>query len=281
MSHVVDLLADGHSILLTHGNGPIVGNILIRNEAARDQIPPMPLDVCGADSQGGIGYMVQQTLQNLLMERGLKRSVATVITQVVVDDKDPAFKNPTKPIGPFYDEEHAKRLQIQKGWAMVQDSGRGWRRAVPSPKPQEVVEIDSIRSLLDSGEVVVAAGGGGIPVIRTEEGLLKGVEAVIDKDRATEVLALSLAVDGIVVVTGVDQVSLNYGTDKQRDVSEMTVSEARRYLEEGHFPSGSMGPKIESAIAFLEGGGKFLVVTSPRCMRDALAGKGGTRITPD
>jgi carbamate kinase len=280
MSHVADLLADGHRILLTHGNGPIVGNILIRNEAARDQIPPMPLDVCGADSQGGIGYMIQQTLQNLLKSRGIPLAAATVVTQVVVDGADRAFANPTKPIGPFYKEETARRLQTEKGWTMAPDSGRGWRRVVPSPRPLEVVEIDAIRSLLEAGHVVVAAGGGGIPVVRKENGELKGVEAVIDKDRATGILALSVGVEGIIVVTGVDRVSLNYGTDRQEGISEMTSTDARRHLEDGQFPPGSMGPKIESAIEFLEGGGRFVVITSPSRMRDAMAGKDGTRILP-
>ncbi|MBD3334716.1 MAG: carbamate kinase [Candidatus Eisenbacteria bacterium] len=278
MEHVVNFLADGRRILLTHGNGPIVGNILIRNEAARDQVPPMPLDVCGADSQGGIGYMIQQTLQNLLRQRDIPIPVVTLVTQVVVDHADAAFDNPTKPIGPFFSGREAQRLREEKGWHMEQDSGRGWRRLVPSPRPLEIVELEAIRMQFEAGSVVVTVGGGGIPVVRDPGGNLAGVEAVIDKDRATMVLARSLRVDGIVIVTAVDQVALHYGTDRQQEIGRMTVSEARGYLSEGHFPPGSMGPKIEGAIDFLEAGGKAVLITSPRCIRAALDGKAGTRV---
>jgi carbamate kinase len=279
LEHVVELLDNGHRILITHGNGPIVGNILIRNEAARDQVPPMPLDVCGADSQGGIGYMIQQCLQNLLLEAGLQIPVATVVTQVVVDREDPAFLNPTKPIGPFYTQGDAERFRLEKGWSIVQDSGRGWRRVVPSPRPLEIVEIEFIRSLIDEGHVVIAAGGGGIPVVRKEGGRLEGVEAVIDKDRASMVLARSLGVPQIIAVTGVERVAINYGKENQRDLDRMTLDEARRCMEEGHFPPGSMGPKIEAAMDFLESGGDVVVICSPTQIENALSGKAGTRIT--
>jgi carbamate kinase len=209
----------------------------------------------------------------------MKIPVATVVTQVVVDGDDPGFQEPTKPIGPFYSREEAERLRLEKGWRMVQDSGRGWRRVVPSPKPLEIVELGCIRTLFEAREVVIAAGGGGIPVVRDAQGILKGVEAVIDKDRATTVLANSLGVEGIVMVTAVDRVALHFGTPQQKELETMTVSEARRYLREGHFPPGSMGPKIEAAIGFLEGSGKAVVITSPACMRGALAGSDGTLIT--
>lgn len=279
MEHVVELLAQGHRILITHGNGPIVGNILIRNEAARDQIPPMPLDVCGADSQGGIGYMIQQILQNLLAASGLDVPVATVVTQVVVDRDDHAFQNPTKPIGPFYTQRVAERFRLEKGWSVVQDSGRGWRRVVPSPHPREIVEIEFIRTLVDKGHVVIAAGGGGIPVVRDEQGRLRGVEAVIDKDLASTVLARSLGVRQIIAVTGVSRVAINFGKDDQRDLETMTLAEAEQYMKEGHFPPGSMGPKIEAAMDFLRSGGEAVVITSPSEIEEAFSGKAGTRIT--
>jgi carbamate kinase len=278
MEQVADLLAGGHRVLITHGNGPIVGNILIRNEAARDQIPPMPLDVCGADSQGGIGYMIQQTLQNVLAERGLEVPVATVVTQVVVAAHDPAFEHPTKPIGPFYAQKRAEKLRVEKGWTVAQDSGRGWRRVVPSPKPVEIVEIDFIRTLFDAGSVVIAVGGGGIPVVRSSGGTFEGVEAVVDKDRAAVVLARSLGVPEVVTVTGVDRIALNFGKKDQKDLETMTVTEARRYLKQGHFPPGSMGPKIEAAIEFLEAEGEVVIVGSPEKLKDALEGRSGTRI---
>ncbi|MBU1699298.1 MAG: carbamate kinase [Candidatus Eisenbacteria bacterium] len=281
MEHVVELIADGHRVLLTHGNGPIVGNILIRNEAAREIVPPMPLDICGADSQGGIGYMIQQTLRNLMVERGIEKPLGTVVTQVVVDIDDPAFQNPTKPIGPFYSQDEAKRLSLEKGWRLVQDSGRGWRRVVPSPRPLEIVELDFIKSLYSHGNTVIAAGGGGIPVVRESSGNLRGVEAVIDKDRATTVLANALGADGIVIVTAVGKVSLNFGTEHQQDLDVISMGQAIEYLSEGHFPAGSMGPKMESAIDFLKSGGKFVLITSPGRLREALRGEDGTRITRD
>jgi len=278
MRHVVDLVRS-HRVAITHGNGPIVGNILIRNEAARDKIPPMPLDVCGADSQGGLGYMIQQTLQNLLSEQGLSQEVATVITQVVVDRDDPRFVNPSKPIGPFYDEHEAEVLASTKGWRMVQDAGRGWRRVVPSPLPKRIVEIATVRALFEQGHVVIAAGGGGIPVVEREDGSLGGVEAVIDKDLASVVLAHALGAETLLNITAVDSVQLDFGTPAQRRIPRMTIQEAMRLLGEGQFPPGSMGPKIEAAIWFLKGGGREVCITSPAGLHDAWKGKGGTWIT--
>lgn len=277
MEHVADLLQAGARVIITHGNGPIVGNILIRNERARDRIPPMPLDVCGADSQGGIGYMVQQALQNILRARRIPRQVATVVTQVVVALDDPAFARPTKPIGPFYSEDEARRLHLEKGWPMMEDAGRGMRRVVPSPLPRRIVEESVIRSLFEAGHVVIAAGGGGIPVAE-ENGRLRGVEAVIDKDLASVVLALAVRVDTVINVTATDQVSLDFGKPTQRPLAVMTVDEARRHLADGQFPEGSMGPKIRAAVQFLESGGREVIITSPPLVREAFEGRAGTRI---
>lgn len=277
MVHVADLLEQGVRVIVTHGNGPIVGNILIRNELARDRIPPMPLDVCGADSQGEIGYMIQQSLQNILRERRIPRLAATIVTQVVVDAGDPAFERPTKPIGPFYTAQEARQLTRDKGWRLVEDSGRGMRRVVPSPIPLRVVEESAIRTLFEAGHVVIAAGGGGIPVIE-KEGRLYGVEAVIDKDLASVVLALAVQVDTLINVTAVDQVALDFGKPTQRPLSVLTVADARRYLDAGQFPEGSMGPKIAAAIQFLEAGGREVIITSPSRIRDSLNGRAGTRV---
>lgn len=279
MAQVVDLIRRTR-VVITHGNGPVVGNILIRNEAARAQVPAMPLDVCGADSQGGLGYMIQQTLQNLLRESGLRHPVATVISQVVVDADDPRFKHPTKPIGPFYAEAEAREMESQKGWRMVADSGRGWRRVVPSPMPRRIVEMPAIRSLFDAGHVVIAVGGGGIPVVEEADGSLRGVEAVIDKDLASVVLALELNAETLVIVTAVDQVAVDFGKPTQRWIDRMNLKEAIRHLNEGQFPPGSMGPKIEAAVWFLKAGGKEVCITSPSRIADALEGTAGTWITP-
>jgi carbamate kinase len=279
MEPVAALIRDGVRVVLSHGNGPIVGNILIRNEAARDQIPPMPLDVCGADSQGGIGYMMQQSLQNELKRLGISDvPVATVVTQIVVDEKDPAFRRPTKPIGPFYTQERARLLAREKGWTVVEDAGRGYRRVVPSPRPLEVIEIAAIRQVVESGGIVIAAGGGGIPVSRQWDGSLHGVEAVIDKDLAGSLLARLLGCEQLVIITAVDRVALHYGTPEQRDLDEAAPDELARWMEEGHFPAGSMRPKIQSAIEFVQGGGREAVITSPELLLEALAGRAGTRI---
>ncbi len=278
MQPIAELIRDGVQVVLSHGNGPIVGNILIRNEAAREQIPPMPLDVCGADSQGGIGYMMQQSLQNELRRLGAERPVTTVVTQIVVDERDPAFRRPTKPIGPFYTQERARLLAKEKGWTIVEDAGRGYRRVVPSPRPLEVIEIAAIRTLVEDGMTVIAAGGGGIPVSRQWDGALHGVEAVIDKDLASSLLARLLGCETLVIITGVERVSVNFRKPDQRDLGEATLEEMERYQREGHFPAGNMGPKVEAAIEFLRGGGAEVIITAPERTREALEGKTGTRI---
>jgi len=278
MKPIAELIREGVQVVLSHGNGPIVGNILIRNEAARDQIPPMPLDVCGADSQGGIGYMMQQSLQNELMSAGEDRAVVTVVTQVVVDERDPAFRRPTKPIGPFYSHERARLLAKEKGWTVVEDAGRGYRRVVASPRPLEVVEIGAIRRLVSGGAIVIAAGGGGIPVTRQWDGSYHGVEAVIDKDLASSLLARLLGCEMLCIITGVERVAIHFGKPEQRDLERATAEELSRYAAEGHFSAGSMGPKVQAAIEFVRGGGREVVITSPAKLREALDGKAGTRV---
>jgi len=281
MEPIARLVKEGVTVVLSHGNGPIVGNILIRNEAVRDQIPPMPLDVCGADSEGGIGYMMQQALQNELHRLNLDRPVVTLVTQVVVDERDPAFRRPTKPIGPFYTQDRARTLAKEKGWTVVEDAGRGYRRVVPSPKPLEIVEIGAIRKLVDAGMIVIAAGGGGIPVSRQWDGALHGVEAVIDKDLASSLLGRVLGVETLVIVTGVERVALHFGKPEQRDLGTARASELERWLGEGHFPPGSMAPKIQASIEFVRCGGSSVVITSPEKVREALEGRAGTKILPD
>jgi len=278
MAHVAGLLGQGYRIVITHGNGPIVGNIVIRNEAARNTIPPMPLYICDADSEGGIGFMLQQTLYNQF-QKVRKASVVTVVTQVVVDRGDPAFSNPTKPIGPFYSEEEAGTLEREKGWVMVEDSHRGWRRVVPSPRPLRVVEADVIRMLADSGVVVIAAGGGGVPVVESPGGDLEGVDAVIDKDLATSCLAREIGAELFINLTTIDRVYINFGKPGQEGLDRLTMAEARRYLAQGEFAPGSMGPKIEAAIEFLEQGlGKEVFITTPELIEEAMEGRAGTKI---
>ncbi len=274
---IARLSAAGKNIIVTHGNGPVVGNIVIRNEAARNSIPPMPLYICDADSEGGIGFMIQQTLYNwLLKSRGMKEVVA-VVTQVVVDRLDPAFKNPSKPIGPFYTLDEARALEA-RGWAMVEDSHRGYRRVVPSPRPRRVVESAVIRRLAESGVIVIAAGGGGVPVCENGDGALKGVDAVIDKDLATSLLARETGAERFINLTQIDMVYLDFGKSGRRGLKKMNVRDARRYLEAGEFPPGSMGPKIEAAIEFIECGGKEVIITSPETIESAMRGEGGTRL---
>ncbi len=280
MAQVVELLRAGERVVLTHGNGPIVGNIVIRNEAAADIIPPTPLYICGADSQGGIGYMAQQVLHNLLREAAIEREVVTLITQMVVDAHDPGFQTPSKPIGPFYTEEEARTLHRERGWNLIEDCGRGWRRVVPSPQPLRIVEVAAIRALVAAGQVVIAAGGGGVPVVETAPGIYTGVEAVIDKDLASVVLAEAVGAQRLVIVTSVDRVAIHFRQPEQRDLERMTLAEAQRYLDEGHFPPGSMGPKIRGAIRFLQGGGQEVLITSPGKLQEAFAGHAGTRIVP-
>lgn len=277
--HVAEMIKQGWRVVITHGNGPQVGFILLRSELASNVLHTVPLDSCGADTQGALGYMIQQLLGNRLRRMGDDTSVVTVVTQVVVDLNDPAFRNPTKPIGPFYDEQRARLYEQEQSWVIVEDAGRGWRRVVPSPIPREIVEQDAIRDLLESGFVVVGVGGGGIPVVRDEQGDLHGVEAVIDKDYASSLLAAGLEADLFLISTSVEQVCLNYGGPGETPLDHMTVAQAKEYLEQGHFPPGSMGPKIQAVIEFLERGGKEALITSPENLAKALRGETGTRIT--
>lgn len=282
IAHAVDSIAElamaGYRVLITHGNGPQVGNLLIKNELAKHVVPPMPLDVCVANTQGSLGYGIQQQLRNVLLEKGCQKEVVTFVTQVVVDPHDPAFIHPTKPVGPFYTTEEARELEKSKGYRMVEDSGRGWRRVVPSPRPVEIVERRAIRKALDDGLIVIAAGGGGIPVIRDEKGRLTGVEGVIDKDLAAARLAIDIQADVLLVLTSVKKVAINFGRPGQRELDLMTLEEAKRYLAEGHFPPGSMGPKVEAAIAFLEQGGQRAIIGLLEEAREALQGQAGTTI---
>jgi carbamate kinase len=280
MDQVAKLAAAGHRIVLTHGNGPVVGNIILRGDAgmAIHGIPPMPMFVCGADSQGGLGFMLQQALQNALRTHGVAKPVAAVVTQVLVDPADPAFAHPTKPIGPFYAEDEAATLRGETGWTIVEDAGRGWRRVVPSPRPVEIIEWEAIRALNEAGVLTIAAGGGGVPVMRGEDGLLRGVDAVIDKDRASALLAGLIGADVLVIVTQVDRVYAGFGTADQQPLAVLEAERARAMLDAGEFPAGSMGPKIEAALTFLAGGGREVVITSPERILAAITGREGTRI---
>ncbi|HVH31952.1 MAG TPA: carbamate kinase [bacterium] len=278
-AHIAGMLASGWEVVLTHGNGPQVGYNLLRSELAAASAPPLPLDVLGAQTQGSIGYLFQQVLGNELRRRSIRKRVVTVVTQTVVDAHDPAFQRPTKPIGLFYAKEEAVRLQAERAWQMVEDAGRGWRRVVPSPLPAEIVERLVVKGLVHQAIVVIACGGGGIPVVRSPSGDLTGVEAVIDKDLASALLAQSIGADLLLISTAVERVALHYGKPHQKDLAAMTVDEAKRYLSEGHFAPGSMGPKIRAALQFVEAGGHEAVITSPERIERALAGETGTRIT--
>ena len=279
--HIAGMIEKGWDVVITHGNGPQVGFILLRSEIAGDVLHTVPLDSCGADTQGAIGYMIQQSLYNEFKKRNIDKKATTVVTQVVVDKDDIAFKKPTKPIGPFYDEKKAKEYSENRKWSIMEDAGRGWRRVVPSPIPLEIVERDAIKSLIDKGFVVIAVGGGGIPVVIDENGDLYGVEAVIDKDYASGLLATSINADLLLISTAVEKVSLNFGKPDQKDLDTVTLSEAQRYYNEGHFPPGSMGPKIKSVIDFLKKGGKEAIITTPECIELALEGRMGTKIIKD
>ncbi len=268
-------LARKYRLVIVSGSGPQIGNLLLQNEAAKKKVPPSPLDVLDAEIEGELGYLLQQTLEN---ETHLKGKVITIVTQVLVDTKDPAFNRPTKPIGPFYTEEQAKKLRKEKKWIIINDAGHGFRRVVASPQPKEIIEANIIKDLLNEKTIVIAAGGGGIPVIK-KNGRLQGVEAVIDKDRASNRLAQEIHADLLLILTGVKKVCLNYGKPNQQELSRITVAEARRYLKEGQFPEGSMGPKIEAAIDFVAKTGKEALITCPSCIESALEGKEGTLIT--
>ncbi len=281
--HIADMIEAGWDVAIGHGNGPQVGFILRRSEIAAkvEGMHEVPLDVCGADSQGAIGYALQQTLQNELYKRGIKKPVATVVTQVLVDKDDPAFKNPTKPIGSFMDEAEAKRREKEMDWAVVEDAGRGWRRVVASPLPKEVVELESVQTLINAGTVVITVGGGGIPVIDKGKGEYAGTAAVIDKDYASSLLARLIKADLLIISTAVEKVALNFGKPEQKWIDRMTLAEAKKYLAEGtHFAKGSMAPKIQAIIWFLEGGGKQALITDPQNIGRALKGETGTWIVP-
>ncbi len=274
--YVAELIKMGFNLVITHGNGPQVGAQLIRSELGSSQVYSMPLDVCVASTQGEIGYILQSSIQKSLREKGIKNPVLTVITQVVVSEDDPAFKKPTKPVGPFYTREEAEQKK-KLGWEIIEDAGRGYRRVVPSPKPIDIVEKEAIKECLNNGIIVIAVGGGGIPVIK-KDGEYIGVEAVIDKDRASAVLAKYLEVDYFIISTDSDKVYLNYKKPNQKALDVITVDEAKKFYEEGHFPPGSMGPKIEAVIDFIENGGKCAIITSPENLTEAVNGKAGTRI---
>jgi carbamate kinase len=270
----------GWTVVLTHGNGPQVGFILRRSGIAKGVVPEVPVDFADADTQGAIGYMFQRALYNEFRRRNLKRRVVAIVTQVLVDPRDPAFQLPTKPIGAHMTEDVAKSLAQDLGWTVKEDAGRGWRRVVASPMPTEIVELDIIEALIDLGYIVIACGGGGIPVLRDAQGELQGLEAVIDKDLASSLLARDLRAELFVVSTGVEKVALNFGKPDQRWLERITLEEARRHLADGQFPKGSMGPKIQAIVAFLEGGGSRALITDPPNLGRALSGATGTHIVP-
>jgi carbamate kinase len=274
---IASMIEQGWKIAITHGNGPQIGFILLRSELASHVLHTVPLDSCGAETQGSIGYMLQQSLNNELKSRGINKQIATVVTQVVVKKNDPAFKNPTKPIGPFYEEDKAEKCEKVRGWSMVEDAGRGWRRVVPSPMPIRIIEQDVIKTLINQGIIVIGVGGGGIPVVE-KAGKLKGVEAVIDKDLASALLAVGIKADIFLISTAVEKVALNFGKPNERALDKMTLAEAKRYYNEGHFPSGSMGPKIQAVINYLQNGGKKALITNPNNVERALLGETGTWI---
>lgn len=277
--YIAELIAEGLKIVITHGNGPQVGFLYRRGELARHELPLIPLDICGADTQGAIGYMIQMALLNEFRRRGIEKKVAAVVTKTIVNRDDPSFKTPTKPIGSFMSEEEATTHKDELGWQVMEDAGRGFRRVVPSPIPREIIELDAIRSLVGNGTIVIAGGGGGIPVIRNEQGDLEGIEAVIDKDMGSSLLARNLGADTFIISTPVDAVYLNFGKENQRPIRRATLAEIKQYLQEGHFKPGSMRPKIEAIIQFLEGGGEKAVITSPENLLKAIKGETGTTIT--
>jgi carbamate kinase len=274
--HVAGMIEQGWDVLLTHGNGPQVGYILRRSELSREELHPVPLDYCGADTQGAIGYMFQRALRNEFSQRGIEKHAATIITQTLVDKDDPAFKGPSKPIGSFMDQPTARAHEQDDGWSVVEDAGRGWRRVVPSPLPLKIVEFDAIVALIQAGFTVIASGGGGIPVIE-QGGQLVGIEAVIDKDYAASTLARDLGADLFLITTQVDKVALNFGKPDQQLLDTLTLAQAKDYLAQGHFLKGSMGPKVQAIIWYLEGGGKEALITSPENIERGLRGETGTR----
>lgn len=280
----VSWVEEGWDLVITHGNGPQVGNMLWRVELAAQQVHPVDLGICDANSQGQIGYMLQQVLWNELAKRKIFRGVVTLVTQVEVDPEDPGFRNPTKPIGRFFSEEEAKEKQAELGWIMREDSGRGWRRLVPSPAPLRILEIDSIRHVVKAGAIPIAAGGGGIPVIRRPDNTFDGVEAVVDKDLSASLMARRLAADVLLICTAVPQVSLDFGTERERPLRAVTADDMAKHLDDGQFPAGSMGPKIRAALDFVRGGGvgtrRRAIITDMNSLQESLSGKAGTVIIP-
>jgi carbamate kinase len=279
MGHIAGMVEDGWDVVITHGNGPQVGFILRRSELALHELHPVPLDYCGADTQGAIGYMAQKALRNEFKKRGIDKIAVTVVTQVEVSADDPAFQNPAKPVGSFLDEETAKE-RMAEGQDFVEDAGRGWRRVVPSPLPVKIIEVDAIQKLIDSGFSVIAVGGGGIPVVEKENGNLRGIEAVIDKDFASGLLANLISADLLIISTAVEKVAINFNKPNEEWIDEMTIAEAEKYIEEGHFAPGSMLPKIQAIVKFLKEGGKKALVTDPPNIQRALRGETGTWIVP-
>jgi carbamate kinase len=275
---MVHVVRKGYELIVVHGNGPQVGNLLIQMEEAVTKIPPYTLDVCDAMTEGSMGFMLERAITNELRRHSLDKEVASLVTQVVVDAEDPAFVNPTKPVGPFYSKYRAQMLAREKKWAIVEDSGRGYRKVVPSPKPIDVVPKGIIRDLVLAGRIVIAAGGGGIPVVINSRGVFEGVEAVIDKDYAASLIAREVGVDLFIILTAVERVFINFGRPDQKEAPMLTVGEARAYLEEGQFPPGSMGPKIRAAVEYIEAGGREVLITKDSHLKSALRGRSGTRI---
>jgi carbamate kinase len=279
LSAIVELLKQGYKLAITHGNGPQVGNLLIQQLAGIEQhISPLPLGVLNAATEGTMGYMIEQSLQNSLRAAKMEKDVVTIISQVRVDKEDPSIKEPSKPVGPFFDKEHADFFSKQYGWKMIEDSGRGYRQVVASPKPLDIVPAETIKNLVEANKVVIACGGGGIPFYIDDNGNYEGFDAVIDKDYASALLAREIEADLLVILTGVDKVAINFGTTQQTDLNKLNITDAKKYLANGQFPKGSMGPKISAAIDFIEKGGKEVLITSIDKVVDAFAGKTGTRI---
>lgn len=276
---LVNMLKENYHIILTHGNGPQVGDILLAYDISKDIVPPMPLDVCVAQTQGMIGFMLQLSLENSLIKEGMKKSIVTILTQTIIDKDDPQLNKPSKPIGPFYSADESEELRKNHDWVIVDDSGRGYRRVVPSPLPVGFVEESSIRTLYNEDKFVIACGGGGIPVMKNESGDFEGVEAVVDKDHTSSLLASKIGAEVLLILTDVEKVAVNFGKPDQKDLDHLTVQEARDYLDDGQFPPGTMGPKIKSTIDFIEGGGKKAIITSIEKSIKALNGQAGTTIT--
>jgi carbamate kinase len=279
--HIADLMLDGWNVVISHGNGPQIGLMLRRSELASNEVPQMPMDFAGATTQGVVGYMLCQALRNALTERGVKREPVAVVTQTLVDERDPAFQHPVKPIGSWFSEQKARELEKERGWTVVEDSGRGWRRIVASPIPLDIVEMDPITRMIEAGFTVVAVGGGGIPVVRDASGRLRGVDAVIDKDMSAAILAAKLRADILILPTAVEKVAVRFGKPDQKWLDAMTVEEAEEYMTAGEFPSGSMGPKVNAILSFVRATGKPGLITAANTLRQAVSGSTGTRIIAD